>query len=107
MNGRPLFGCAREPANVRKWVLGMRGEGAQAPPPDRRLRGPPLPIADDLALRHRVAMTWIGEVAEVVLQSFWEGAVEAAYRKWGWAAGALALFGPFVAAGLALWVIFR
>lgn len=21
MNGRPLFGCAREPANVRKWVL--------------------------------------------------------------------------------------
>ena len=51
-------------------------------------------------------MTWIAEIAEVVVQGFWEGVVEAAYRKWGWIGGALALSGPFVIGGSILWIMF-
>jgi hypothetical protein len=47
-------------------------------------------------------MTWI---AEIIVQGFWEGAVEVAYRKWGWIGGAVALIGPFVVGGLVLWII--
>lgn len=49
-------------------------------------------------------MTWI---AEIIIEGFWEGAVEVAYRKGGWAGGAAVLFGPFVVIGLALWVVLK
>lgn len=48
-------------------------------------------------------MTWI---AEIIVQGFWEGAVEVSYHKWGWVGGAVALIGPFVVCGLILWIIF-
>ena len=62
-----------------------------------------FPVVDVRVLRHRDNMTWI---AEIIVQGFWEGAVEVAYRKWGWVGGAVALLGPFAIAGLALWIIF-
>lgn len=49
-------------------------------------------------------MTWL---AEFIVQGFWEGAVEVAYRKWGWIGGAVALLGPFMIGGLLLLIIFR
>ena len=48
-------------------------------------------------------MAWL---AELIIQSFWEGAVEIAYRKWGWVGGGTALFGPFILIGLILWLFF-
>lgn len=42
-------------------------------------------------------MTWL---AEILVQGFWEGVVETAYRKWGLLGGAAALLGPFVVLGL-------
>ena len=63
-----------------------------------------FPIADIHVVLHRVTMTWI---AEMIVQGFWEGAVEVAYHKWGWVGGAAALLGPFVVGGVALWIIFR
>lgn len=53
-------------------------------------------------LRHRAAMTWI---AEILIEGFWEGAVEVAYRKGGWVGGAVALLAPFVVIGLVLWLV--
>ena len=47
-------------------------------------------------------MTWI---AEIIVQGFWESAVEVAYHKWGWLGGAVALLGPFAIGGVALWII--
>nr|WP_267495227.1 hypothetical protein [Sphingomonas sp. PL-96] len=35
-----------------------------------------------------------------MIEGFWEGAVEAAYRRWGFLAGAAALFAPFLVLGL-------
>ncbi|HKX22290.1 MAG TPA: hypothetical protein VJM81_03340, partial [Rhizorhapis sp.] len=52
---------------------------------------------------HIARMAWL---AEMIVQGFWEGAVEAAYRKWGWVGGAVALLGPFVVGGLLLWIFF-
>jgi len=60
-------------------------------------------IADVRVLLHRGGMTWI---AEIIVQGFWEGAVEVAYHKWGWVGGAVTLLGPFVVGGAVLWIIF-
>jgi len=49
-------------------------------------------------------MTWL---AEIIVQGFWEGAVEIAYRKCGWIGGAAVLLGPIIIVGLVLWGIFR
>jgi len=49
-------------------------------------------------------MTWL---AEIIVQGFWEGAVEIAYRRWGWIGGAAVLLGPITIVGLVLWGIFR
>lgn len=38
-------------------------------------------------------MAWL---AEFVIQGFWEGLVEVAYRKWGWVGGAIVLLGPIL-----------
>lgn len=62
-----------------------------------------FPIAAVNFLLHRGAMTWL---AEIIVQGFWEGAVEVAYHKWGWIGGAVALLGPFVVGGVVLWIIF-
>lgn len=62
------------------------------------------PIADVRVLRHRTAMTWL---AEIIVQGLWEGAVEVAYRRWGWIGGAVVLLGPFIIGGLVLWGIFK
>ena len=48
-------------------------------------------------------MTWL---VELLVQGFWEGAVEGAYRKWGLIGAAAALFGPFILIGSTLWIIF-
>jgi hypothetical protein len=44
-------------------------------------------------------------LAEIVIEGFWEGAVESAYRRWGFLAGAAALFAPFLVLGLTIWVL--
>ncbi len=49
-------------------------------------------------------MTWL---AEMIVQGFWERAVEIAYRKRERIGGAVALFGSFLFGGLVLWGVFR
>lgn len=54
------------------------------------------------ALRQRAAMTWL---VEIIVEGFWQGAVEAANRKWGWLAAVAVLFSPFAIGGLLLWMV--
>lgn len=49
-------------------------------------------------------MAWLGEM---IAQWIWEGAVEVAYRKWGWVGGAITLVGPFIILGLVIWLLVR
>lgn len=49
-------------------------------------------------------MSW---VAEIIIQVFWEGAIEAGYRKWGWLGGIIAFVSP-IAFGIAfVWELVR
>ena len=47
-------------------------------------------------------MTWL---AEIIVEGFWQGAVETAYRKWGFLAAVAVLFSPFVVGGLLLYLV--
>lgn len=49
----------------------------------------------------------MGWIAEFIIQGFWEGAVEAAYRKWGWLGGLTAFFLPIVIIAFAVWLLIR
>ena len=62
-----------------------------------------FPIADIPVVGHHQRMAWL---AELIIQGFWECAVETAYRKGGWIGGGIVLFGPFILAGLILWLLF-
>lgn len=45
----------------------------------------------------------MGWLAEIIVEGFWHGVVEASHRKWGLLGGAVALLGPFVVLGLLAW----
>ena len=62
----------------------------------------PDPVADACSFGYLVTMTWL---AEILIQSFWEGVVHVAYRKWGLTVGAFALFALFFIVGLLIWMI--
>lgn len=47
----------------------------------------------------------MGWIAEFIIQGFWEGAVEVAYRKWGWTGGIIAFLAPFAIGAFILWLI--
>jgi hypothetical protein len=47
----------------------------------------------------------MGWLAEFMIQGFWEGLVEVAYRKWGWPGGMVALAAPFLLIGLIIAVV--
>lgn len=49
----------------------------------------------------------MGWLAELILQGFWEGAVEVAYRKWGWLGGGVAFLFPPILIVLMIWVLVR
>ncbi|WP_233503388.1 hypothetical protein [Sphingomonas psychrotolerans] len=49
----------------------------------------------------------MGWIAEFVIQGFWEGIVELAYRKWGWFGGIIAFLSPFVAVASVVWLLVR
>jgi hypothetical protein len=40
-----------------------------------------------------------------MIEGFWEGAVQSAYRRWGFLTGAAALLAPLLVFGLLLWVL--
>lgn len=46
-------------------------------------------------------MSWL---AEMVIQTFWEGLVEVGYRKWGWLGGIIAFVAPPAMIGLLVFV---
>ena len=64
----------------------------------------PAPIEDMKPLRHDARMGWI---AEWIIQGFWEGAVEVAYRRWGWFGGIAAFLLPIMLVALAVWLLVR
>ena len=49
----------------------------------------------------------MGWIAEFIIQGFWEGAVEVAYRKWGWLGGIIAFFLPIISVIFAVWLLVR
>ncbi|MDT8758637.1 hypothetical protein MZO42_08000 [Sphingomonas psychrotolerans] len=49
----------------------------------------------------------MGWIAEFVVQEFWEGAVELAYRKWGWFGGIVAFLLPILAIVFVVWLLVR
>lgn len=49
----------------------------------------------------------MGWIAEFVVQGFWEGVVELAYRKWGWVGGIIAFLLPIAAVVLLVWLLVR
>ncbi len=52
-------------------------------------------------------MAILGEMVAEFVQGFWEYLVEAAYKRWGWVAGVLAILGPIALLALLVWAIFR
>lgn len=49
----------------------------------------------------------MGWIAEFVVQGFWQGVVELAYRKWGWFGGIIAFLLPIAALVLGVWLLVR